>query len=535
MTGQPPEIPHFEYRGDIGGGGFAMVHRYYHRKLKRDVAVKVPKATDLSDAVRERFIAEGESMAELGNHRNVVTVYDTDTAADGRPFLVMEYCPGGDLAKLSGRTPLSVKEVLDIGVQVAGAIETAHERRILHRDIKPANVLMNEYDKPCLTDFGIAGRFAEQNEDGEVILSVPWSAPELLDRSAVEQGGVPAEVFSLGATLWHLMVGHSPFMPRGTDNSLAAIEHRIVSGWLPTGLAAPADLQRLLLRAMARNPAARPGSVREFAVGLQRIQKAQRFGETELVLMPAPAPEDPEPAAGAPSFAAPAPPLSPPTRQRMQPVFVPPAPGPAPHTTARTGEQLFVPPTPGPAPHTTARTSEQLFAPPPSRGAEPPPLPFPLRNAAPDTHVRKPSAEKTGSQPAARSRWPLYAVGAAAIIAIVGVGLFLLSGEDKQGGGPAVTTVAEDVPDQNAGAGNAPPGRPEITATRLDENKVRFAWNYSAQQATDTFSWRTSTQNGVAKEPQVEVEGANPVCLQVKVVRADGSNATAEWSQESCG
>jgi serine/threonine protein kinase len=506
MTGGPPEIPHFEYRGDIGGGGFAMVHRYYHRKLKRDVAVKVPKATDLSDAVRERFIAEGESMAELGNHRNVVTVYDTDTSADGRPFLVMEYCPGGDLAKLSGRTPLSVKEVLDIGVQVAGAIETAHERRILHRDIKPANILMNEYGKPCLTDFGIAGRFAEQDEDGQVILSVPWSAPELLDRSAVEQGGVPAEVFSLGATLWHLLVGHSPFMPRGTDNSLAAIEHRIVSGWLPTGLAAPADLQRLLSRAMAKNPAARPGSVREFAVGLQRIQKAQRFGETELVLMPAPAPE--EPVVAESSFVAPAPPLSPPTRQRMQPVFVPPAPNAAPHTTARKPEPLFVQSPMNPAPHTVARRPE-------------PPLPV--------------AVPKTGAAPAeSRSRWPLYAVGAAAIIAIVGVGVFLLSGEEKPAG-PVVTTVSDEIPDQNAGAGNAPPGRPEITATRLDDGKVRFAWSYSSQQATDTFSWRTSTQTGVAKEPQVEVEGANPVCLQVKVVRADGGNASAEWSQESCG
>ncbi|USX52264.1 serine/threonine-protein kinase [Lentzea sp. HUAS12] len=516
MTEKPPEIPHFEYRGDIGGGGFAMVHRYYHRKLKRDVAVKVPKATGLSDAVRERFIAEGESMAELGNHRNVVTVYDTDTAADGRPYLVMEYCPGGDLAKLSGRTPLSVKEVLDIGVQVAGAIETAHERRILHRDIKPANILMNEYGKPCLTDFGIAGRFAEQDEDGQVILSVPWSAPELLDRSAVEQGGVPAEVFSLGATLWHLLVGHSPFMPRGTDNSLAAIEQRIVSGWLPTGLAAPADLQRLLARAMAKNPAARPGSVREFAVGLQRIQKAQRFGETELVLMPAPEPDEPVAAA---SFVAPEAPLAPPTRQRMQPVFVPQEVKPAPHTTARAAAppplQL---PQARPVPHTTARSPEP---------------PRPLTVDAQRTQLRNPVPDNV-IRPSTRSRWPLYVVGAAATAAIVGVGLFLLSGEDKPTG-PVTTTITDDVPDQNAGAGGAPPGRPEITATRLDGTKVRFAWTYSAQQATDTFSWRTSTQTGTAKEPQIEVEGANPVCLQVKVVRADGSNATAEWSQESCG
>ncbi|HEX7306190.1 protein kinase domain-containing protein [Lentzea sp.] len=492
MSQGPPEIPHFDYRGDIGGGGFAMVYRYYHDKLKRDVAVKVPKAADLSESVRERFIAEGESMAELGNHSNVVTVHDTGIASDGRPFLVMEYCPGGDLEKLSARTPLPVRDVLDIGVQVAGAIETAHERQILHRDVKPANILMNQYDSPCLTDFGIAGRFAEQDEGGQVMLSVPWSAPELLDRSA--GAGVATEVFSFGATLWHLLVGHSPFMPRGADNAIDAIEERIVSGWLPSGLAAPAELERLLLRAMARNAAVRPGSVRELAVGLQRIQKAHRFGETKLVLMPAP---EAVPVT-APAFVAPPPQISPPTQRKLPPVPVYDLPEPPARRTSQ--------------PETVVRT-----APPPQT-------------------VIRPAPPSTVDQATSSRRWPLYVAGALAAVAIVGVGVFLLSGGEEPRNGPVVATIA-DTPDQNAGAGDAPPGRPSITATRLDAKTVRFSWNYSAQQATDTFSWRTSdgARTGVEKHPQVDVEGAEPVCLQVKVVRADGGNATADWSQESCG
>ncbi|SFQ99841.1 Serine/threonine protein kinase [Lentzea waywayandensis] len=493
MTLGPPDIPHFEYRGDIGGGGFAMVYRYYHHKLKRDVAVKVPKATGLSEDVRERFIAEGESMAELGNHQNVATVYDTDTAADGRPFLVMEYCPGGDLAKISAVAPLPVGDVLDIGVQIACAVETAHERRILHRDIKPANVLMNEYGKPCLTDFGIAGRFAENDAERQVMLSVPWSAPELLTGAAKEKNAVLTEVFSLGATLWHLIVGHSPFMPPGTDNSIGAVEQRIVSGWLPSGLPAPEDLRRLLLGAMATEPEERPLSALKLALGLQRIQKAQRYGETALVLMPAVAPRR-QPAPAAPAFVPPPPPVAPPTQRKM---FTSPLPASsAPHTVVRKEK---------PSPQTILR---------------PPP---PVVEPRPDQPVRL--------------RWPHYAAGALATVVIVGVGVFLLSGQEKQGNGPAVSTVADDGSGQNAGADNAPPGRPAITATRLDAKTVRFTWNYSAQQATDTFSWRTSddARTGVAKEPQVDVEGAQPLCLQVKVVRADGSNATADWSQESCG
>jgi tRNA A-37 threonylcarbamoyl transferase component Bud32 len=492
MTQGPPDIPHFEYRGDIGGGGFAMVYRYYHHKLKRDVAVKVPKATGLSEDVRERFIAEGESMAELGNHQNVATVYDTGTATDGRPFLVMEFCPGGDLAKISAVAPLPVGDVLDIGVQIACAVETAHERRILHRDIKPANVLMNEYGKPCLTDFGIAGRFAENDAERQVMLSVPWSAPELLTGAAKDKNAVLTEVFSLGATLWHLIVGHSPFMPPGVDNSIGAVERRIVSGWLPSTLSAPEDLRRLLLGAMATEPEERPLSALKLALGLQRIQKAQRYGETGLVLMPAVAPRR-QPAPAAPAFVPPPPPVAPPTQRKM---FTSPLPA-------------------SPAPHTVVR-EETL---PPQTIRRPPP-----------------AAEPRPDQPV-RLRWPHYAAGALATVAIVGVGVFLLSGEEKQGGGPALTTVADDGSGQNAGADNAPPGRPAISATRLDAGTVRFTWNYSAQQATDTFSWRTSdgARTGVAKEPQVDVEGPQPLCLQVKVVRADGGNATADWSQESCG
>ncbi|MFD5828006.1 serine/threonine-protein kinase [Lentzea sp. NPDC060358] len=496
MSAGPPQIQDFDYRGDIGAGGFAMVHRYYDRNLKDEVAVKVPKSSGLSEAVRERFIAEGESMAKLRKHPNVVTVYGTGTAADGRPYLVMDYCPGGDLAKLSARSPLSVKEVLDIGVQIAGAIETAHERGMLHRDIKPANVLMNEYRRPCLTDFGIASRLAERTEDAEVALSLPWSAPELLDRSTAVRDGIPSEVFSFAATLWHLLVGYSPFMPPGADNSPDAIERRILSGWLPQALTGPADLQRLLLRGMAKNPAARPGSLHEFAAGLNRIQKAQRFRETELELMPAPEPEpEPSPQVAAPRFVAPPPPVSPPT-QRKPPELVLPPPRPVPHTTARKAQ-----------PETMVRPSPPVVAE-PGRGGSPGPR-----------------------------RWPLYLTCLLAVAAIAGVWVFLVSGQEKPVGGSTATTLTEDAPDQNAGAGDAPPGRPSITATRLDAKTVRFTWNYSAQQATDTFSWRTpdGARTGVEKQPQVDVEGAEPVCLQVKVVRADGGNATADWSQESCG
>ncbi|MGI5501438.1 serine/threonine-protein kinase [Lentzea sp. CA-135723] len=483
MSTAPPLIPNYEYRADIGGGGFAVVYRYFQPGLKRDVAVKTPRSSGLSREVREQFIAEGESMAELGSHENVVSVHDTGTTADGRPYLIMEYCPGGDLA---GGTPLPVEKVLDIGVQIASAVQTAHELKIQHRDIKPANVLVNKHGKPCLTDFGIAGRFTEERGDGQLALSPPWSAPELLRGTAGH--GVPTEVFSLGATLWHLIAGHSPFMPPGADNSPEAVEQRIVSGWRPTALSAPDDLRRLLLTTMAAEPADRTPTVQALISELRRIQKAQRFGETQYVRRPAP-----ESAA----FVMPPQKVAPPTLRKPVP--------PSTHTAPR-----------------PLRTASETVA----------------RKEFPATVYREPLpvAEPPRPEPPVRARWPHYAIGAVVAVAIAGVGVFLVQGQESPAGGAVVTTAADDDPDQSAGAGDAPPGRPAITATRLDDRTVRFAWTYSAQQATDTFSWRTSdgAGTGVAEKPEVEVEGGKPLCLQVKVVRKDGGNASAEWSQETC-
>ena len=171
----PPEIAGFTYLQLLGSGGFADVFLYEQRMPKRRVAIKVLLSEALTEGARESFDAEANLMAQLSTHPSIVTIYQADIAGDGRPYLAMEYCPKPNLGARYRREKISVAEALRIGIQVAGAVETSHRAGILHRDIKPANILVTEYNRPALTDFGISvalvGGGGEQESVG---MSIPW-------------------------------------------------------------------------------------------------------------------------------------------------------------------------------------------------------------------------------------------------------------------------------------------------------------------------------------------------------------------------
>src|SRR4051794_11368516 len=190
------------------------------------VAVKVLKSEGLTDALRQQFVEEADTMAALGDHPNIVQVFRSGTSDDGRPYLVMKYYPPPNLAMRARAERFSVEDVLRTGIQLASAVETAHRARITHRDIKPANVLISAYGAPGLTDFGIAGRGAREGDveaetTDDVGVSVPWAPPEVLYGQS--NGDERSDVYSLAATLWQLLVGRSPFEVPGGDNSAYAL------------------------------------------------------------------------------------------------------------------------------------------------------------------------------------------------------------------------------------------------------------------------------------------------------------------------
>ena len=278
-----PELPGLTFQRHIGTGGFAEVYLYVQQVTGQKVAVKVLTDDGLDDELQARFFAEAKTTAELADHPSIVTVYTADITAAGRPYLVMQYYPKPNLAVRCRAKAFTVREVLQIGVQLAGAVETAHRAGILHRDIKPANVLTDAYDAPGLTDFGIAGRSGTTEGSTAEAMSVPWSPPEVLDWLESDER---ADVYSLGATLYHLLAGRSPFELKSGPNGRSALIDRIKREAVPD-LArddVPDSLARLLKQCMAKVPTARPASALALGKALRAIQQEQRLQLTPLVV-----------------------------------------------------------------------------------------------------------------------------------------------------------------------------------------------------------------------------------------------------------
>ncbi|HWN32588.1 MAG TPA: serine/threonine-protein kinase [Pseudonocardia sp.] len=525
-TAEPPELPGLLYIAPLGSGGYSNVYLYEQQMPRMKVAVKVLSAQNLSEQAQRQFSAEANAMAQLADHPHIVQVFRADMAADGRPFLVMKYYPQPNLAQRARGERFSVPDVLRIGIQIASAVEAAHRIGILHRDIKPANILTGQYGTLGLTDFGIAATKAEAASGQTDGISIPWAPPEVL--FSAEHADERSDVYSVAATLWHLLVGRSPFDLRGGDNTAVALMHRITSTPAPpTGRGdVPPSFERLLHSALAKDPAARPATALAFARALQAVEQEQRLPLTTIVvaddprrtastLRPANAPSDedgtrinqpmrvegadhrePRPLRGLPHE------LDDDPTRRKQPTRI----------DAQGGTAPVLPPWQSPQTRAYPQASPDQYPPP---GPPPPPRP-------------------TASPIRSRRTWYIVAAAACAAGAIALV--VALSSGGKHPAKDVTPTDGTQIvlpsgPDAQA------PGTPKVTAARAAGGKIKFQWTYDGKASGDSYRWRESggTRSGVAPQPQLElsVPSGGQVCLQVQVFRNDGSFASS-WSDPKC-
>ncbi|MDT0116106.1 serine/threonine-protein kinase [Microbacterium sp. PRF11] len=282
LPSSPPILPGLAYIRPLGSGGFADVFLYGQDMPRRDVAVKV-LPSDVRDAdLLRMFNAEADVLAHLSAHPSIVTVYQAGISADGRPYIVMEFCPGS-LAQRYRVERIPLAEVLSIGVRMAGALESAHHAGLIHRDVKPSNILVTTFGAPVLADFGISSSLVRQSADEMMAMSVPWSAPEVVAEQTA--GTVASEVWSLGATVYSLLAGQSPFERREKgQNSREQLRRRIArASYTPISRSdVPEALQTVLAASMSRNPSDRYPSARAFGEALQAVQVEVGLPSTPL-------------------------------------------------------------------------------------------------------------------------------------------------------------------------------------------------------------------------------------------------------------
>ncbi len=574
----PPPIPGFKYISLLGSGGFSDVYLYEQDRPRRKVAVKVLLSDLKTEGARRRFESEANLMAQLSSHPYIVTIFEAEITENGHSYLAMEYCSRPSLDVRYRRQRFSVDEVLAVGIQVASAVETAHRAGIVHRDIKPANILVTDYNRPALTDFGISGTIGADTED-DAGMSIPWSPPEQFRGGAVD--GVPVDIWALGATLYTLLAGRSPFVLPGQDNSQRELISRITNSPLPRlGRAdVPESLELVLATSMAKSPESRYSSAHAFALALQRIQAELNLSVTPFEVLEEPghgedqhpddnfeetrvrsiASIDPDASGTATTGSAPTfpartfPSTVPGGTQRPAPPFTRPASDPRPTDTPQPTNPSQPSDTSQPVQSQAGPTAPPQFHA-PAAGYTAPGAQY--APAEPDTAestvlrgwqsttaqddsgatVRRSNApasqDSQDGAPADHSKRNLWLAATGAVVLVVAIVVGVVLGAQAQ---PKVapTESASKPPADALSDGSVPDVQglhPEVQTGGTGPPLIFFRWDYVELKPGDTFKWRTKSaksegpyESTLASFALLSSTTEKPICVQVIIVRADGS------------
>jgi len=283
----PQSLGRFQIIRLLGQGGFGMVFLANDPQLSRRVALKVPSFHSLlNEEARIRFRREGRALAAL-NHPNIVPVYEVDQDSS-ITYIASAFVQGTDMSKwVRKHGPLSPRLAAQTVRVIADAIQHAHDRNVIHRDLKPANILLQSNESSGtidphsiqVADFGLARLLSESDDEmtrtGSLIGTPAFSAPEQLQPRPEQPPGKNADVYSLGAILYFLLTGQSPFQADSLTEMVNQVATQPPSAPEKHDNAIPRDLSAICLKCLAKQPRHRYESARDLQADLGRFLDGQ--------------------------------------------------------------------------------------------------------------------------------------------------------------------------------------------------------------------------------------------------------------------